>query len=51
MKANSQYRMSKQSKIFLGNAWNRRDREQYRRALIQAELDSKIVVRAKIKDN
>jgi hypothetical protein len=51
MKPNSQFRMSKQSKIFLGNAWHRHNLGQFRRALIQAELESKIVVRTKVKDN
>lgn len=51
MKPNSQYRMSKQSKILIGRAWHRADRGAYRRAVIQAELASKIVVRAKTKDN
>lgn len=41
------YRMSKQSKILLANAWNRPNLGQYRRSLIQADIASRQVVGAR----
>ena len=38
------YRMSKQFKILLANAWNLSGRGQYRRSLIQADIASRQTV-------
>lgn len=45
LKPTGNYRMSKQNKISLGREWNNPHRGQIRRAIIDAELASKIVIK------
>lgn len=50
LKPNSNYKMSKQNKISLAHEWKNPHREQIRRAIIDAELASKIVIKRERKE-
>ena len=47
LKPTSNYKMSKQTKTFLAQLWNHPLRGQIRRAMINAELASKVVIKSK----
>lgn len=47
MKPSANYKMSKQSKIYLGQLWNNPNRGQIRKSIIQSELQASVVVRSK----
>ena len=51
LKPTSNYRMSKQNKIFLAQTWNNPKQGEIRRAIIDAELASKIVIKRERKDS
>lgn len=51
LKPTASYKMSKQTKIAIAKDWNNPLRGQIRRAMIDAELSSRVVVRRERKDS